>query len=384
MDFSTSPEDEEFRARLREFIAAHDPGAPPHGFRERLTWTRAFAATLADEGWAAPSWPKEVGGMELPLAQQVIWHEEMALARMPDHPCTILNVVGATLIKHGADDQRSRFLRPLLRADEIWGQGFSEPEAGSDLPALRTRAVLDGDHYVVDGQKVWTTQGAIADWLFVLTRTGSQDERERGITCLLVPAAADGVVIRPLRDMAGDAGFAQCFFTGVQVPVSQRVGAEGDGWRVARTSLGHERSTSYVARSIRYRRIVSELQAVARTRGLTDDPRIRQRLADAEIRARLLSLNGMRTFSHLSKHGEPGPGSSTARLFHTLFEQRLHELAVDVLGMAGQLDRRDPYAIERGRWTWGFLRTRGSTIGAGTAEIQRNTIAEQILGLPRG
>ena len=372
-----------FRDELRAFLRANDPGRAPKDPAERLGWQRQWAALLVDEGFAAPSWPKQWGGMDLPLAEQVIYHEEFAKVRRPAHPGPGIFVVGPTIIKHGTDEQRERFLRPGLRGDIIWVQGFSEPEAGSDLPSLRTRADRDGDEYVVSGQKIWITNARNADWLFALVRTGSRGSRQRGISYLLIDMASAGVTVRPLRDMTGGSSFCEIFLDRVRVPVANRVGEENDGWKIARTSLGHERSTAGVAQGMRYRRIVDELHALARELGRTSDPRVRQLLASIEIDVRLIILNNTRTLATVLAGADPGPVSSIGRLMFTEFEKRLHELAVDLIGASAILAPGGPHRVQRGRWTTGFLATRASTIGAGTAEIQRNTIAEQVLGLPR-
>jgi alkylation response protein AidB-like acyl-CoA dehydrogenase len=372
-----------FRDEIRAFLQANDPGRGPRDAMERLDWQRQWAALLVDQGFAAPSWPKQWGGMDLPLADQVIYHEEFAKVRRPAHPGSGIFVVGPTIIKHGTDEQRQRFLRPGLRGDIIWVQGFSEPEAGSDLPSLRTRAERDGDDYIVSGQKIWITNARNADWLFALVRTGSPESRQHGISYLLIDMASPGVTVRPLRDMTGGSSFCEIFLDQVRVPVSNRVGEESEGWKIARTSLGHERSTAGVAQGMRYRRIVDELRALARELGRTKDPRVRQLLAGIEIDVRLIILNNTRTLSSALAGSDPGPVSSIGRLMFTEFEKRLHELAVDLIGAPAMLAATDPHSVQRGRWVTGFLATRASTIGAGTAEIQRNTIAEQVLGLPR-
>lgn len=321
--------------------------------------------------------------MDLPLAEQVIYHEEFAKVRRPGHPGPGIFVVGPTIIKHGTDEQRQQFLRPGLRGDIIWVQGFSEPEAGSDLPSLRTRAERDGADYIVSGQKIWTTNARNADWLFALVRTGPRESRQHGISYLLIDMASPGVTVRPLRDMTGGSSFCEIFLDEVRVPVSNRVGEENEGWKIARTSMGHERSTAGVAQGMRYRRIVDELHTLAAELGRTNDPRVRQLLASIEIDVRLIILNNTRTLSTVLAGSDPGPVSSIGRLMLAEFEKRLHELAVDLIGAPAVLAPDDSHAVQRGRWVTGWLATRASTIGAGTAEIQRNTIAEQVLGLPR-
>jgi alkylation response protein AidB-like acyl-CoA dehydrogenase len=372
-----------FRDELRAFLRSNDPGRGPKDPAERLAWQRQWAALLVDQGFAAPSWPKEWGGMDLSLTEQVIYHEEFAKVRRPAHPGSGIFVVGPTIIKHGTDEQREQFLRAGLRGDIIWVQGFSEPEAGSDLPSLRTRAERDGDEYVISGQKIWITNARNADWLFALVRTGSRESRQHGISYLLIDMASPGITVRPLRDMTGGSSFCEIFLDQVRVPVANRVGDENEGWKIARTSLGHERSTAGVAQGMRYRRIVDELYALAAEMGRNSDPRIRQLLAAIEIDVRLIILNNTRTLSTVLAGSDPGPVSSIGRLMFTEFEKRLHELAVDVIGAAAMLSPDDKHSVQRGRWVTGFLATRASTIGAGTAEIQRNTIAEQVLGLPR-
>jgi alkylation response protein AidB-like acyl-CoA dehydrogenase len=383
MHLTWTPADEEFRTRLRAFLAGHAPGKPPKDAAGRLAWQKAWAATKSDNGWAAPGWPKDVGGMDLPFSQQVIYQQEMVAARVPSHPGTGINMVGPTLIRHGTPAQRERYIRPMLRADELWAQAFSEPEAGSDLPSLRTTARRDGDGYVVNGQKVWNSNAEIADMFFALVRTGTQESRDKGITYLLIDAHSPGVTVRPLRDMTGGANFTEIFFDDVRVPVESRVGEENEGWKIARTTLGHERAAEALNQAAFYDRVLGELIALAKQRGAASDPLLRDRLADYAIRSRIMQVNAIRMISAIMASGEPGPTSSISRLYNSTFEQELHVFATDLLGPHGVLVSGDPHAVQRGRWTAGMLRTRASTIGAGTSEIHRNTIAEQVLALPR-
>jgi len=368
-----------FSRELRAFLDERAPGRVAAG--ERAATARAWAETLVDEGWAAPGWPVEHGGLDLPPVLQAVYHEEMTRARAPRHPCPVSFIVGPTLIVHGTDAQRAQHLDDLLRGRTVWCQGFSEPEAGSDLASIRTRARRDGDRYVLDGQKVWTTRADEADWMFALVRTGG--DGPGGITYVLVSMATPGVSVRPLRDLTGAAHFSEVFFDGVEVPTENVVGEQGGGWAIARTSLGHERATAFIAQEYRYRRIVTELAELARERGRAGEPEIRQQLAGFESDVRILGALGQRNLAEVVATGSPGPESSVSRLAGSLFEQRLHEAAVNLLGPHGQLAVEDRHAPQRGRWVHGFLRTRASTIGAGTAEIQRNTIAERVLGLPR-
>nr|WP_194830028.1 acyl-CoA dehydrogenase family protein [Nocardia sp. XZ_19_231] len=382
--------DAAFRDRLRAFLREHHPGRRPKDTVDRLAWQKQWLSSLYDAGFAGPSWPREYGGMGLSFARQVIYQEEYTKARVPGPLGTGLGIAAPTIIKYGSEEQKQRYLRPMLRGDMVWAQGYSEPEAGSDLPSLRTSAKRvgggqddPGAEYVVNGQKVWNSAADIADILFTLVRTGTPESRQDGISYLLIDAHAPGVTVRPLRDLTGDAHFCEIFFADVRVPVADRVGTENGGWPLVRTSLGHERAAGAMNQAALYRRVLDELIELARERGATTDPIVRDRLADFETRVWIMRLTGMRTIADIMDKGEPGPASSTSRLFIVTFEQELHEFAVDLLGAYGALDRTDPHAIQRGRWVWGFLRTRASTIGAGTAEIQRNTIAEQVLGLPR-
>jgi alkylation response protein AidB-like acyl-CoA dehydrogenase len=359
-----------FREDVRAFLERAHPGPPPGDRRDRFAWQQAWASHLVDEGWAAPSWPVRFGGMDLPPAEQVVYHEEFARARVPPHPCPVTFILGPTLIVHGSEDHQ-RHLRPLLRGETMWCQGFSEPEAGSDLTSLRTRAVLDGDEYVVSGQKVWTTAGHHADWMFALVRTGGTGAG--GLSYLLIDLRSPGVLARPLRAMSGGCEFAEVFLDEVRVPVANLVGEEDGGWAIARTSLGHERATAFLATQFRFRRVLDDLVARAQADGRSRDGIVRQELVRLETSLRLLTLNGERALRESTGTGAPGPSASVSRLLRSSFEQRLHELAVDLSGPSGML---------AGGATHGFLRSRAASIGAGTSEVQRTTIAEKVLGLP--
>jgi alkylation response protein AidB-like acyl-CoA dehydrogenase len=374
-------QDEEVRQRLRSFIEENHPGTAPHAPRERLAWMLSWSRLLADRGYAAPSWPKRWGGMELPFSQQLIYHEELARARLRPHPYHTQWTVGPVLMHHGTTAQCERFLRPMLRGDELWCQGFSEPNAGSDLPGLQTRAVRDGAEYIVNGQKIWTSHADTADWIFALVRTGSTESRQKGLSYLLIDMKSEGLEVRPIRDIAGGKRFCETFFRDVRVPVANRVGAENDGWAVARTTLGQERSAAFVGNGIRYRKILDELEELARQGDC--DQALRRELARLEEEVLILRLNYTRVFRSLSQQADPGPVSSISHLFYRQLEQRLHETAMKVIGSYGLITKEDSLAVQRGRWVAGFLATRGSTIGGGTIQIQRNTIGEQILGLPR-
>lgn len=378
----TSEADEEFRRRFRAFLRERHPGRGPKAPDERLAWQRAWQATMYDHGFAGPGWPVEHGGMDLSFAKQVIYQEELTRARVPRPLGTGQGIVAPIIVRYGTEDQKRRWLRPMLRGDEIWVQGYSEPGAGSDLENLSTAARREGDEYVVNGQKVWTTQGAWGDVIFALVRTGSRESRRDGISYLVIDAHAPGVEVRRLRDITGGHAFSEIYFDDVRVPVSDRIGEENGGWPLVRTSLGHERAAGAMNQAATYRRVLDELIELLRERDLGRDPLVRDRLASLEVEVRIMRYNAARVISDIMTRSEPGPASSVSRLLITAFEQRLHEFAVDVLGPAGLVGRGSGHAVQRGRWLYGFLRTRASTIGAGTAEIQRNTIAEQVLRLP--
>ena len=375
--------DEEFGARVREFFTQHHPGRSPRDPEERKAWVKAWHAFMFDHRMTGPSWPWEYGGMELDFGKQVIYQQEYARARLPGPLGTGLGIVAPTIITYGTEDQKRRWLAPMLRVDTIWAQGYSEPGAGSDLPSLRTTAQRDGNHYVVNGQKVWTTFAADADIFFTLVRTGTRESRQKGITYLIIDRHAPGVTVRPLQDITGAHHFAEVFFDDVRVPVEDRIGEENEGWPLVRTSLGHERAAGAMNQAAMYRRVLSELEELARERGHLDDPLTRDRFADLEIRVRVMHFNAERIIAGILAHGEPGATSSVSRLLITQFEQDIHEFAVDLLGPDGLLLKQAEGSVQRSRWLQGFLRTRASTIGAGTAEIQRNTVAEHVLGLPR-
>jgi len=375
-----------FRLELREFIAANHPGRPPADIAERFEWRKDWARTLAKHGFAAPSWPKEYGGMDLDALSTYIYHEEFTKAGCPMHPNRNgLSIAGPTIIRHGTEEQKRRYLAPMLGADEFWCQGYSEPEAGSDLASLRTTAVHDGDHYVLNGQKIWTTHGHHSDWMFALVRTGSSDFRLRreGISFLLIDLKSPGVDVRPLREMSGGEHFAEVFFTDVKVPRANLVGEENRGWYIARTSLGFERSTAFIADEITYGRLVGQLLELSKEYGTNADPFVRQELVRLWGDVKIARERGLDVLRNVLEHGEPGPGSSINRLAHTLFQQRLFEVAAKVMGPDALLHHDDPRSPKHGKFQRQLLLSRAATFGGGTSEIQRNVIAEQILGLPR-
>jgi acyl-CoA dehydrogenase len=381
---------DDWRPRLEELLAdygrrrrealgkAKVDGTKP----DRIEIARAWHAELVDHGLAAPGWPNSVGGLGLTLAEQLDYYRLTTAAGAPPHPCSLSFILAPTLIQHGTQEQKDRFLTPLLRADEFWCQGFSEPGAGSDLASLSTKAIRNGDVYRVSGQKVWTTMADRADWMFALVRTGPAGRSTDGITYLLIPMTSAGITIRPLRDISGAAHFAEVFFDDVEVPVENVVGDEGDGWSIMRTSLGHERATAFLADEFKYRRTVDQVIGLVVAQGLDSDVLVRQDIARMESGVRTVAANSARALAAVLRGEDPGAVASVNRLVKSEFEQHLHALALRTAGPYAALGSRASGAVDNGRWTYGYLMSRATTIGAGTAEIQRNTIAESVLGLP--
>ena len=367
---------------LADFRRRQDDVARSGDKPDRIDMACAWHAELVDHQLAAPGWPREVGGLDLSLADQLDYYRMTTDAGAPPHPCPLSFILAPTLIAHGTQAQKDRFLTPLLRADEFWCQGFSEPGAGSDLSSLSTRAVRDGDVYRVTGQKVWTTMADRADWMFALVRTGSGAKPSDGITYLLIPMSSPGITVRPLRDISGAAHFAEVFLDDVAVPVENRVGDEGAGWSIMRTSLGHERATAFLADEFKYRRTVDRVIDLVVSQRLDDDPLVRQDVARLESGVRTIVANSARALAAVLRGEDPGGVASVNRLVKSEFEQHMHALALRAAGPYAALGSRAPDAVDNGRWTFGYLMSRATTIGAGTAEIQRNTIAESVLGLP--
>lgn len=372
----------EWRPRLEALLNDFRSRDTTAGAPDRIETARAWHAELVDHDLAAPGWPRSAGGLELSLQDQLDYYRLTTDAGVPPHPCPLSFILAPTLITHGTQAQKDRFLEPLLRADEFWCQGFSEPGAGSDLSSLSTRAVRDGDVYRVTGQKVWTTMADRADWMFALVRTGSGDKPSDGITYLLIPMKSPGITVRPLRDISGAAHFAEVFFDDVEVPIENRVGDEGDGWSIMRTSLGHERATAFLADEFKYRKTADRVIDMVVSRGFADDPLVRQDVARLESGVRTIAANSARALAAVLRGEDPGGVASVNRLVKSEFEQHMHALALRTAGPRAALGSRATGAVDNGRWTFGYLMSRATTIGAGTAEIQRNTIAESVLGLP--
>jgi alkylation response protein AidB-like acyl-CoA dehydrogenase len=382
VDLRDTPEEAAFRAEVREWVAANLPDElrGHRGGAQRFEGPalRAWSRKLSDAGYVGLTWPTEYGGRGAPYAHQAILYEEMAAAEAPPHVGVIgLGMAGPTIMAHGTEEQKARYLPRILSAEEIWCQGFSEPGAGSDLAACRTDARRDGDRFVVNGQKVWSSYAHIADWCILVTRSDAEAPRYRNLTYLLVDMHAPGVEVRPLRQITGEAEFNEIFFTDVEVPVENVVGEIGQGWQVAMTTLLHERATLGFALTTALDVNVRKLTALARARG-ADDPVIRDRIAREWIDLQGLRYTNLRALTSLVQTGIPGPEGSGVKLAWSEQNQRLTKLALELLGPESQtLD------AEGGYWQHQQLRSRGNTIEAGTSEILRNIIAERVLGLPR-
>jgi alkylation response protein AidB-like acyl-CoA dehydrogenase len=370
VDLRDTRDEAAFRAELRAWLEASLP-AQSHGLRGDRDWSRK----LHEAGYAGLTWPKEYGGAGAPHSFQAIFYEEMARAQAPGHIGVIgLGMAGPTIIAHGTDAQKERHLAKILSAEEIWCQGFSEPGAGSDLAAVRTRAERSGDAYVVNGQKVWSSYAHIADFCILVGLGDPQAPRYKGLTYLIVDMHAPGVEVRPLRQITGEAEFNEIFFTDVEVPVENRLGDEGEGWQVAMTTLLHERATLGFALTAALDVAVGKLLATARDHG-NGDHGIRERVAAEWIELQALRYTNYRSLSTYERTGIPGPEGSAIKLRWSEQNQRLTKLGRELLGPEGILDD--------GWWHYQQLRSRGNTIEAGTSEILRNIVAERVLGLAR-
>jgi len=384
VDLRDTPEEGQFRHDLRIWLEAN---LPPdlHGHRGGAARTdddavRNWSRSLFEAGYAGLTWPSEHGGGGRSFTYQAIFLEELARAEAPQHLGVIgLGMAGPTIIAHGTEAQRARYLQPILSAEEIWCQGFSEPDAGSDLAAVRTTARLEGSHFVVDGQKVWSSFAHVADWCILLTRSDPSSVRHEGLTYLIVDMQAPGVEVRPLRQITGEAEFNEIFFSGVRVPVENVLGEIGGGWQVAMTTLLHERGTLAFALTGTLGATVDRLVELARDRGAT--PVQRDAIAREWIELQALRYTAYRSLSTSETTGVPGPEGSILKLQWSEANQRVTKLALELLGPDAQLLHENaPYG---GIWQHLQLRSRGNTIEAGTSEILRTIVAERVLGLPR-
>ncbi len=394
MDFSYTPEQERFRSELRAWLELRKAEGA-FGSREHRTLDevvrdgRRWQATLHEGGWCGIHWPKEYGGRSAGLLEQIIFQEELARAGSPQLINLLaLSMVGPVLITHGTEQQKHRYLKPILTAEEIWCQGYSEPGAGSDLAALSTRAVRDGDAYVINGQKVWTSYAQYADFCILLARTDPDVPKHKGITMFIMDMRVPGVEVRPLRQMNGDSEFNEVYLEDVRVPRENMVGKEGQGWDMAVALLMHERATLTFQRQLQSRVALSDLVRFAKE--WTDagpppmeDPIQRQRIAQAWIESEAMRLTALRHLTRQLRGGHPGPEGSMEKLFWSEMYQRMLVDAVAMLGPYGNLSPDDELAPRSGQWPHLMLYSRGRTIAAGTSEIQRGIIAQRVLGMPK-
>jgi alkylation response protein AidB-like acyl-CoA dehydrogenase len=386
---STDADDATFRQEVRSWLADNlvgewadlkglgSSGNGEEAYEERRAWNRH----LAEHGWTCLGWPKEYGGRALSLSQQVIFHEEYARSDAPE----LVNhlgeqLLGPTLIEFGTDEQKARFLPKIRTVDELWCQGYSEPGAGSDLAAVSTKAVLDANgpgngEWVIDGQKVWTSWAQESDWIFVIARTEPGSSRHKGLSFLLVPLDQDGIEIRPIEQITGGSEFNEVFFAGARTAADLILGDPGDGWKVAMALLGFERGVSVLGQQVGFERELDDLIELARSNGALDDPVLRDRLAMQSAEFEVMRVNAVRSLT------EATPGADNiAKLVWAGWHRRLGELAMEVCG-AGSLTAAEPYELDR--WQNLFLFSRADTLYGGSDEIQRNILAERVLGLPR-
>jgi alkylation response protein AidB-like acyl-CoA dehydrogenase len=389
MDLSYSADEERFRAELRQWLRRNPPGPEPEAMDEWVAYGKAWQRKLYEAGWCGITWPKEYGGRGATLIEQTIFQEEMARAKTP----MLINLAGLTmggpvLIAHGTDEQKRRHLKTILAADEIWCQGFSEPNAGSDLAALKTRAVLDGDSFIVSGQKVWTSFARYADWCMLLVRTDPDAPKHKGITFLLVDMRSPGVTVRPLKQISGEEDFNEVFFEDVRVPRANIVGAMNGGWEIAITTLMHERATLTFTRQLQSRTALTDMLAFARKwqvngRPAIHDRLVRQQLAQALIEGDVIKYMAYRSLTKTLRGGVPGPEGSLEKLFWSEMYQRMLDVPLAMQGPFAQLVKGSSHVPDGGQWPHLMLYSRGRTIAAGSSEIQRNIIAERVLHLPR-
>jgi alkylation response protein AidB-like acyl-CoA dehydrogenase len=380
MDFDFTPEDEAFRAEVREFIKKFQP--KKNTPEELARWHKEARARR----WVGFSWPKEVGGGGGTISQQVVLKEEMAKAKAPPLGTCFMGLawVGPSIIEYGTPEQKQKFIPDILDGKYQWCTGYSEPGSGSDLAALATRAVREGDDYVINGQKIWTSIAMWSKWIILLVRTEAGESKHEGITCVLVPMDTPGITVRPIKNMAGGAMFAEVFFDNVRVPVANRLGDEGQGWKVTVSALAHERSS--IAEVAGLQRSLDEIRALAKKhkkngRAASDDPNVRRRIARADARIEAMRLNGLRFLTKQLRGENVGAETSVNKLHRAGLEVELGELALEIEGGAGVLDK--DAAPDKGKWQRMSLSWPEVVIGGGTPNIQKNIIAERILGLPK-
>lgn len=386
MKLGFTPAEEEFRAEAADWLNTQMAGefADIKGITtltEKAERRKEWEQHLGEHGWSCIGWPKEWGGRSATLAQQVIFAEEYARAGVPGRVNHIgIELAGPTLLAFGSEEQKQRFLPGIAAGKTIFCQGYSEPNAGSDLSAVRTKARLDGSEWVVDGQKIWTSLAHISDWIFVVARSEEGSKGPKGLTFLMMEIEQPGIEIRPIKQINGDAEFNETFFDGARCPEDSLIGAVGDGWRVAMGLLSFERGVSTLGQQMAFRNELDEIIAAAKANGAAHDPLIRQRIAKAEIGLRLMRYGALRMLS-TTDHSKVDGAALTYKIQWASWRRSLGELAMDVLGQAGEITDNPEYE-------WSvlpnlFLYSRADTIYGGTNQIQRNLIAERGLGMPR-
>jgi alkylation response protein AidB-like acyl-CoA dehydrogenase len=376
LDLTLSPNEQDFRDELRGWLEDNHPGEEPKGDDEAFEFRREWQRKLHEAGYAGLSWPEEYGGRGATLIEQAIFGEELTRAKAPAAANVLgLAMGGPVVIAHGTDEQKQRYLEPILSAEEIWCQGFSEPESGSDLASLKTKAVKSNGEWVVTGQKVWTSFAHKAKWCMLVARTDPDVPKHQGITYFLLDMEQDAVQVRPLRQITGDPEFNELFIEEARIPDDNVIGGVGNGWAVAITTLMHERAGLGAGAAASIRIALGQLVDLAHERGVADDPVIRQRIGQLHIEAESLRLNSWRGLTQIMKKGQPGPEGSLPKWQWAEINQALTELAMDIRGEEGPVSESD--------WTYRFLRARGNSIEGGTTEILKNIVAERVLGLPK-
>jgi alkylation response protein AidB-like acyl-CoA dehydrogenase len=377
VDLSLTESETAFRDEVRTWLQENHPGPSPEGDDQaEFEFRRSWQKKMHEAGWAGISWPEEYGGKGATLIEQAIFNEELARESVPA-PANVLGLVmgGPVVIAHGTDDQKERWLEPILSGDEIWCQGFSEPESGSDLASLKARAVKSNGGWKVTGQKVWTTYAHEAKWCMLLARTDQDAPKHKGITYFILDMAQPGVEVRPLRQITGEAEFNEIFMEEAEVPDENVIGDVGGGWQVAITTLMFERAGLGAAAVMGLRRTLNDLIALVKERGLEDDPLVRQRVAEFHIGIEAMRLGALRTLTATMKTGIPGPEGSLGKWQWAKYNQAMTEMASEVAG---------PDGVKVGtETTYRFLRSRANSIEGGTTEVLQNIIAERVLGLPR-
>jgi len=378
MDLTFSASEAAFRDELRAWFAdSWNPNeTPPEGEDAAYAWRRDWQRRLAEGGWAGVHWPREYGGRGASMTESAIFFEELGRARAP-LPANVLGLLlaGPTIMVWGTDEQKERHLPPILTADEIWCQGFSEPDAGSDLASLKTRAVRDGDDWVVTGQKVWTSGAQYSKYCMLVARTDPDTPKHKGLTYFILDMEQPGVQVRPLVQITGEPEFNELFLEEARIPDANVLGGVGNGWKVALTTLMNERSGLAFFLQVRLRQLLDELVEEAAARDLLGDPVIADKIGQLHLKAEILRLTAYRGLTAIEKYGQPGPEGSLTKWMWSETNQELAQFAADLLG---------PEALTKGnRWAYELLRSRGNTIEGGTTEILKNIVAERVLGLPR-